>query len=353
MQKEEFDFAIFGSEIDAAILAVELINSFDARVLLIRDQVNDYGLHLHPSFSMGAVSDVNTLNELALAVEKWQSLFSGREGSACYERECLRIRVASAANNAALHYIENALIDVQMPCERKADRDGFEDIYLRDVITPKRRQTLEFLVGKFAPAQQLMVCDRSDFIKITHLKNGQLSLQRDGVRISAAKSIFTDDDLAIQMADHNIKKQIVRYSTNGYQFSRDQKANHTNMIVADLMGVMFQHSKDSVQIAIPSNLIDQKKAFSINSEAKLKARATKESICTRDGAPLLACIAHQNNWIFVADKTIAPFLAMSAAHAIAGTTISRFWGALEAKNRKCAEVTAIALQNTGDQRANA
>jgi hypothetical protein len=350
MQKEEFDFAIFGSEIDAAILAVELAQTHNARILLIRDQVNDYALHMHQHFSMGAISDIATLEMLQMASERWHGLFQGRDGALCFERQNIRLRVSTPRHGAMLHYVENAMLDAQMQCERKADRQGFEYLSVRDVIAPKRKETLEFLASLIAP-EQLVICDRSDFDQITHLKNGQLALKRDGQRFGAAQTVFLDDDLILTNKSKRLREHLISRDLNGFVF--EQLSHPTpSTIMLDTNGVMHPCGENGAQLTSLQHQEAAMQTFNLSGNAQLSASATKKSVYTKDGAPMLGFENREKSWTTVSDKVTAPFYAFSIAQEIAGGQVqSPYWQQRGFEKRRCAEISAIALSYTGEARA--
>ena len=232
MQLEQYDFAIFGSELDAAILAVMLSTKFDARVLLIRDHVNDYALQTHYSASMTATADAKLVKMLETGEAHWHELFSSRDARQCFDRGAVHLDVAAKENIDALNYVENTMVYAQRQCDRKARPNGSEFLELRAVTMPKRREALEYLYAQYNGANCTFV-DRSDFNEIRRLKKGQLNLRRGDAKFTAAQTILLDADVIIKEYDQALPATLLECPLNTCVIAPETNADHTRTYLFD------------------------------------------------------------------------------------------------------------------------
>lgn len=345
MQVEEFDFAIYGSGLDAALLGAELVKRHDCRVLLIRDHVNDYTLDHNQQYSASGITDPDTIAQLAIGADNFHLHFAGKTGRACFERTQLALKVSSAERSDLLHFIEGALIACDRQSERKAARNGDEFLLLRDVIAPRRRESLEFLHRAYVGVG-MEVYDRTDFDQAKRLKDGRLSLKVNDKRMSAAQTVVLDDDLLSRYADDNINKVIRPLVGTKMALKTVSKYTKPAAFYVDTKFNLFALDAETVVAFAPMNyqaFVDNaKRAFVGIEHLDITAQGAYHHYVTQDGGPLLQFLTTSKTWLFAGVGNSSMFLMSGISDQLCGqsdTSTTDYWALRGARNRKCADIT--------------
>ena len=314
MSVEKIDFAIYGSDVDAAFLAAELVRLHDAKVLLIRDQVNDYSLHHLQAYSVSAFCEPDTLLTIENGRERWQSQFTGRAGRECFERVELALRVGDQLNQDLLHYVEGSMIAVDRQCQRMADASGVEHLSFRNVVAPARKNTLEFIHNKFV-GSGLSIFDRTYFESAKRQKGGPLVLRSTQMRYEVRHSVFLDMDLV--QSQSNVNKNSILKSYKGSEIlvkSNAPRSRHAVHLDRELEIRPYRRGQMLVKCQGEFNDLVRHAETAIDQflEMMLVAQGSYQGIATTDGSPMFAKLnAHQS--IFVGGKHASVFLMPSAA----------------------------------------
>ncbi len=331
MQLEQYDFAIFGSELDAAILAVTLSTKFDARVLLIRDHVNDYALQTHYSASMTATADAKLVKMLETGEAHWHELFSSREARQCFDRGPVHVDVAAKANINALNYVENTMVYAQRQCDRKARPNGSEFLELRAVTMPKRREALEYLYAQYNGANCTFM-DRSDFNEIRRLKKGQLNLRRGDDKFTAAQTILLDADVIIKEYDQALPATLLECPLNTCVIAPETNADHPRTYFFDCAGQIAQTHDGN--IATTSLLGHNAFLEAINSRdvfgesSRITSKSQKKHLISKSGAPWFEKQNSKGVVSLVVDPIVSPFLVADFATGLSADSLeneSSYW----------------------------
>jgi len=345
MQLEEFDFAIYGSGVDAAFLAAELVRRHSCRIILIRDHVNDYTLPHHQDFSVGGNCDPATIEMVQHGLKNWQSQFAGSAGRACFSRGALSLKVSSPKNADLLHYIEGALIASDRQSERRASRDGTEYLHLRDVLVPNRREALEFLHSTYVGVG-MEVFDRSHFQNAKRSKDGRLTLKEGENRFSAKQTIILDDDLLDVHSNATIRSTLCQ--TTGTKMALHPPARYKSppvYCVDSQMHVRLQ-SNNRLLISAPLSFGDLthfgKSEVRDLEKLTMSAQGAYEAVSTVDGSPILEHNKSKMTWIFSAN-TVRTFLMSSVSDIIAGGASAytkKYWTRRGSRGRSFADIPA-------------
>jgi len=355
MQVEKFDFAIYGSGIDAAFLAAELIQRHHARVLLVRDHVNDYTLQHHHDFSVGGNCDPDTIRMAHSGLNQWHNQFTGRAGRECFDRGPISLKVSSSQNADMLHYIEGALIASDRQSERKAVREGVEYLQIRDVIAPKRRESLEFLHHAYVGVG-LEVFDRSVFFEARRTKDGALILKTDREKFSASQTIVLDDDLIDAHSNSALRK--VLHPIKGSKAALTPIARFTKppALFVDSQICIRAHA-NNILISAPlsyEDLVHQGKKEIIDLEQlRIHAQGAFASVSTVDGAPVLELEKGKNTWLF-SGGAVRTFLMPSVSDIIAGKpdhAAEQYWSNRGASGRRYGDICTPQIVGPGDKNA--
>jgi len=344
MQVEEFDFAIFGSGIDAALLGAELVKRHDCRVLLIRDHVNDYTLDHQQQFSMSGIADPDTIDQLASGLDNFHLHFGGKTGRACYERTQLALKVSCAERSDLLHFIEGALIACDMQSERKAARNGDEFLLLRDVIAPRRREALEYLHHAYLGVG-MEVFDRTDFDQVKRLRDGRLNLKLHDKRMYAAHSVVLDDDLVDQYADDEFRQFISPVVGTKIALKTISKYTKPPAYYVDTGFSLFATDSASILAFAPMTygafVRNAKSDFVGVEHLDLAAQGAYKAHVTKDGAPILHFLRETKTWLFAGGGNVSAFLMPSISDQICNKSSpqdNKYWANRGTKSRKCADI---------------
>ncbi|MGJ8528464.1 hypothetical protein [Maritalea sp.] len=355
MSVEEIDFAIYGSDIDAAFLAAELVREHGAKVLLIRDQVNDYSIHHLQTYSVGAFCEPDTLRIIGHGLERWHSKFSGRTGRDCFERTGLALRVGNQHNKDLLHYVEGAMIAIDQQFERKADTDGIEHLKFRGVVAPSRKKALEFIYNKYV-GSGLAVFDRTNFESATRQKSGPLVLRSSKMRYDVGHSIFLDVDLVQSQSTAN-KNNVLRtfFGSKIVVKSHDTRPVHTINLDSEFETRPHGHGQLLVKSHGSFNDLAHQAERTIHGflDKSLIAQGTYQDVATKDGSPMFAKLnTHQS--VFAGGKNASAFLMPSVADILVGSQNAAskdYWQHRASKNRQCADI--LQAPKTGGEFQNA
>ncbi|WP_299346663.1 hypothetical protein [uncultured Maritalea sp.] len=343
MQVEEFDFAIYGSGVDALFLAAELIQRHSARVLLVRDQVNDYTLPDHQDFSVGGNCNPDTIKLAHLGIERWQAQFSDRAGRSCFEKSPLNLKVSAGPNSDILNYIEGALIACNRQFERKAEREGAEYLLLRDVVAPKKRQAIEFLHNAYLGVG-MEVFDRSEFEDAKRLKDGRLSMKSDGKRYRADTTIILDDDLVHAHANAALRNILRPIQGTKLAMRLNTRFVKPPTLYVDGQMCIRQAAENKLLITAPlefDQVISRAKNEALDLEKmKVHAMGAFQGVTTIDGGPLLDFQVQKKTWVF-SGGTVRAFLMPHVSDLVTNSSNDqnlRYWAEHSASGQRHADI---------------
>jgi len=323
MNAEEFDFAIYGSGVDAAFLAADLMQRHQAKVVLIRDHVNDYSLPYTRHYSIGPITDLGTLALLRTGEENWLSTYGGRNTKDTFSKVDLHLSVANIENDPLLQFVEGALIDADRNCERRVAHDEKESLLIPGVVAPNRSAYLQSLFERHSEVGIKFV-DRRDLKDVKSNRTGQLSFKLDKHRCISKQVVILDDDLIAELhADQDSSSiTIVRGTKTEIRAKKTLPSMHR--IVVDSGLKIFSPAKgDTLRASISGN-IDQLHDHT-NMELKnyqdmrLVAQGHYRTVETKDGTPYLAKERQARGWVFAGGGVVSPFLMTSVSDALCAT----------------------------------
>lgn len=343
MQVEKFDFAIYGSGLDAAFLAAQLVSSHECKVLLIRDHVNDYTLQHHQDFSVGGNCDPDTIKIAHEGLQKWHTQFSGRAGRDCFDRLQVSLKASFAENAEILHYIEGALIACDRQSERKATRFQGDYLTVRDVIAPKRRAALEYLHQAYVGVG-MDVLDRSAFQDARQLKDGRLMLKSGTKQYSATQTVILDEDLITHYFNAALRTVLIPTLGTKLAVKNVTKYSKYPTFCVDTQMCVRAQTGNKILVSAPLPFGDLTEICSKEvlgfEQMEIHAMGAYNAVHTKDGAPLLDFQKQKKTWVF-SGGTVRTFLMPSVSDMLVGKpgpSVQKYWQARGTHNRKCGDV---------------